>query len=139
MRTLFQVATATLFGLAASSWAAGPADDGKSGGSQWGVINLGWNGALPSLAAGNLKIRFIDNTKIEQDSERYIYSFMQEAVLPKKPKSILASACSIVENLDTNGGDAGVLHLPETEKIAIYMRVDESFLVTPRVCLSVQY
>ena len=117
---------------------ANAADD-QVRGIEWGVIHLGWNGSTPKIESGNLKIRFIGGTKGEMGEGSYIYSFIQEAELAKKPKLVLVSACSIVENLDTNGGDAGVLHLPDTKKIAIYMRVDESFLIAPRVCMNVQY
>ena len=108
-------------------------------GTEWGVVHMGWNGSEPKVESGNLKIKFIGTTKNEMEEDKYIYSFMQEAELERRPKLVMASACSIVENLDTNGGDAGVLHLPDTKKIAIYMRVDESFLINPRVCMTIQY
>jgi hypothetical protein len=113
--------------------------DQQSRATEWGVVHMGWNGSEPKVESGNLKIKFIGSTSSEMQEGRYIYTFMQEAELERKPKLIMVGGCSIVENLDTSGGDAGVFHLPDTRKIAIYMNIEESFLINPRLCMNVQY
>lgn len=115
------------------------AENSQSPGTEWGVIEMGWKGKPSRVSSGNLRIRFVGDSKMEKLSDRGEYTFAQQAVLARKPKLVLVTACSIVENLDTNGSDAGILHLQDTIKVSLYIRASETFLITPRVCVEIQY
>lgn len=120
--------------LAAASNSSFASDPEISNRSSWRVVNLSWKQAPASLGAGDLALT-ITNDK-NRSSDR-LYIFAVEVNFKKKVTALHVSGCSIVSNIDTEGGSAGALMLDDGHHALLYLKTSETFLVTPRVCVSV--
>lgn len=105
---------------------------------QWREIALAWEGKPAEIGAGNLKVELVGQGGATSTQNRPVHAFGQELRLAKRAKWVQVSNCGIVDNLDTSGGYASALLLEDGLNLMVHMKTSTSFLVRPRVCISVR-
>ncbi len=111
-------------------------------GQDWQTVDFRWNSSPAKVGSGSLKLSLGSvwkaekiGTKTTKEGTFDVYSFWQDVTFTKKLKSVVVSSCSVVTNLDTSVGVAGISLREDGKRAVLQMEGTTSFLKTPRICI----